>query len=134
MMLCSAMGMHFTEPVVVDTDNKGAYDLCYRDSVGAHTRHVDRRVYKARELRAMRVIKPRLVPTDDNVSDMFTKMLDRVKFTRFRNELMNIAGKTSDDYTTYKKRKQKRDDAASKGGVGVNTPQCEVDKNTCSES
>ena len=117
MMLCSAMGMYFTVPVVVDTDNKGAYDLCHRESTGAHSRHVNRRVYKARELRAMRVIKPRLVPTDDNVADMFTKMLDRGKFTKFRNEVMNIMGKITDEYTHYVARKKKRADATSRGGV-----------------
>jgi hypothetical protein len=114
MAICSTLGMQFTTPVVADIDNKGAYDLCYRDSVGANSRHVDRKVYKSRELRALNVIKPRLVPTDDNWADIFTKPL-MAKFAGFRNYIMNMPGTITDAYNVYKERKKAK--AAAKAAA-----------------
>ena len=35
----------------VETDNKGAYDLCHRYTSAQHSRHIERKLYKMRELR-----------------------------------------------------------------------------------
>ena len=44
------------EAVCVETDNKGAHDLCHRFSSAQHTRHIDRKLFKLRELTARRRI------------------------------------------------------------------------------
>ena len=49
--LCGFIGWPTDEPVRVYTDNKGAYDLCHRFSSAQHSRHVDRKTFKMRELR-----------------------------------------------------------------------------------
>ena len=42
--------------VCVETNNKGAHDLCHRFSSAQHTRHIDRKLFKLRELTARRRI------------------------------------------------------------------------------
>jgi len=78
-------------PVDIGTDSKSAYDLCHRQSAGQFTRHVERRVFKMRELVGGHKVKLSLIPTASNRSDMFTKILDRQPFERHRNDVMNLA-------------------------------------------
>ena len=40
-------------PVDVETDSKGAYDLCHREGPGKNSRHIERRMFKMRELRGL---------------------------------------------------------------------------------
>ena len=68
---------------------EGAYDLCRRATVGRHSRHVERKVFKMRELRFAGKVKVELVPTKDNASDMLTKALDEQTFARHRDTIMN---------------------------------------------
>ena len=75
----------------VATDNKGARDLCYREGPGTHTRHVDRKMFKMRELRGAGLVRVTLIPTDENEADIFTKPLDRAPFERHRDKIMNRA-------------------------------------------
>ena len=42
-----------------------AHDLCHRTTAGSNSRHVDRKVYKMRELQHGGVVKTVLVPTKD---------------------------------------------------------------------
>ena len=71
-------------PVEVETDNKGAHDLCHRYSSAQHSRHIDRKLFKLRELRGAREVEVRYVPTDENTSDIFTKVLKRQPFEKRR--------------------------------------------------
>ena len=87
----SADGDGLHAPVEVKTDNKGARDLCYREGPGTHTRHVDRKMFKMRELRGAGLVRVTLIPTDENEADIFTKPLDRAPFERHRDKIMNRA-------------------------------------------
>ena len=60
-----------------------------RATVGRHSRHVERKVFKMRELRFAGKVKVELVPTKDNASDMLTKALDEYTFARHRDTIMN---------------------------------------------
>ena len=71
-------------PIVVETDNKGAHDLCHRYSSAQHSRHIDRKLFKLRELRGAREVEVRYVPTDENTADIFTKVLKRQPFEKHR--------------------------------------------------
>ena len=83
----------FHPSVEVKTDNKGAYDLCHREGPGTNTRHVERKYFKMRELRASGLVRVSLVPTETNEADIFTKPLDRIPFERHRDAIMNrVAG------------------------------------------
>ena len=79
-------------PIDVSTDNKGAYDQCHRFTSAANSRHVDRKLFKMRELRGAGLVKVRHVPTESNPADMFTKVLTRQPFEKHRRTVLNTAG------------------------------------------
>ena len=68
---------------------RGAYDLCHRKTVGKHSRHVERKIYKMRELKQGGKVKLKLIPTKEMSADMFTKALDDETFKRHRTTVMN---------------------------------------------
>ena len=78
-------------PISVGTDNKGAYDLCHRYTSAQNTRHIDRKLYKMRELRGAGRVSVKYVPTGDNTSDIFTKVLSRQPFEKHRRVVLNLA-------------------------------------------
>ena len=81
--------------IEVGTDNSGAFDLCHRTSVGKHSRHVERKVYKMRELKHGGIVKLVLIPTKEMAADLLTKALPDADFIRHRDEIMNLgAAKT----------------------------------------
>ena len=63
--------------VMVETDNKGAYELCHKYTSAQHTRHIDRKLFKLREMRGAGIVKVQYIPTDENTADLFTKVLKR---------------------------------------------------------
>ena len=78
-------------PTEVGVDNSGAYSLCQRSTNGKNSRHVERKVYKMRELRVAGVVTLKLVPTKEMSADMLTKALDTETFTKHRRDVMNLA-------------------------------------------
>ena len=90
------VGYVFDGAISVGTDNKGAYDLCHRYSSAQNSRHIDRKLFKMRELRGAGVVTVRYVPTDENTADLFTKILDRQPFEKHRKTVLNLpAGSTA---------------------------------------
>jgi len=79
-------------PIVLHTDNQGAYDLCHRHSAGQHSRHVDRKMYKMRELRGVDIVQIFKIDGEKNPADFFTKPLTRQPFERYRKFVMNLQG------------------------------------------
>ena len=77
-------------PIAAGTDNKGAFDLCHRNSAGDSTRHVKRREFKMRELVARQQVKLSLVRTAEMHADFLTKVLDITGFNRCRAALMSL--------------------------------------------
>ena len=73
------------------TDNKGAFDLCHRFTSAQHSRHVDRKMFKMRELRGAGTVVVKHIPTENNPADMFTKVLTRQVFERHARFVMNWA-------------------------------------------
>ena len=92
MCVLKTLGYELDGPVDVGTDNKGAYDLCHRFTSAQHSRHIDRKLFKMRELRGAWRVRVRYVPTNDNTSDMFTKILSRQLFEKHRRTVLNLAG------------------------------------------
>ena len=80
-------------PVEVGTDSKATYDLCHRTTTGANSRHVERKVFKMRELKHAGKVKVVQIPTEDNSADIFTKVLPNQTFARHRAAIYNLAGK-----------------------------------------
>ena len=86
------LGYEVDGPIDVGTDNKGAYDLCHRYTSAQHSRHIDRKLFKMREMRGAGQVQVRYVPTNDNTSDIFTKILARQLFEKHRRTVLNLAG------------------------------------------
>ena len=73
----------------METDNKGAYDLCHRFTSAQHSRHIDRKLFKMREMRGAGDVVVKYVPTDENTSDIMTKVLSTQPFKKHRKTLLN---------------------------------------------
>ena len=96
MELVRFIGLEIDGAVEVYTDNKGAYDLCHRYTSAQHSRHVDRKMFKMRELRGAGVVTVSHIPTADNPADMFTKILARHDFEKHRCFVMNKAAEVEE--------------------------------------
>ena len=75
----------------VEADNQAAYDLCHRYTSAQNTRHIDRKMFKMRELRGVGVVNVRHVPTEDNAADLFRKVLGWQLFEKHRRCVLNLA-------------------------------------------
>ena len=76
----------------METDNKGAFDLCHRYSSAQHSRHIDRKLFKMRELRGAGIVRVRHIPGETNPADLFTKILSRQPFEKHRKFVLNLPG------------------------------------------
>ena len=87
--LLKFIGFEHDGPITVETDNKGAYDLCHRFTSAQHSRHIDRKLFKMREMRGAGDVVVKYVPTDENTSDIMTKVLSTQPFKKHRKTLLN---------------------------------------------
>ena len=87
--LLKFLGLEVDYPVEVETDNKGAFDLCHRYTSAQHSRHIDRKLFKMREMRGAGIVTVSYVPTDNNTADLWTKILKRQPFEKHRNVALN---------------------------------------------
>ena len=54
-------------PIKVGTDNKGAHDLCHRFTSAQNSRHINRKLFKMRELRGAGMVTVEWIPTELNL-------------------------------------------------------------------
>lgn len=87
----ASIGYVVDKAVDVGTDNSGAWSLCHRYTTAQHSRHIDRKLFKMRELRGAGRVTVKYVPTDDNTADLFTKVLNRQPFEKHRKRILNSA-------------------------------------------
>ena len=71
---------------------KAKQELCHKYTSAQHTRHIDRKLFKLREMRGAGIVKVQYIPTDENTADIFTKVLDRQPFEKHRRTAMNLPG------------------------------------------
>jgi len=84
------LGHAIDEAVEVLTDSKAAYDLCHRFTSAQNSRHVDRKLFKMRELRGAGTVTVRHIPGESNPADLFTKILSRQPFEKHRKFVLNL--------------------------------------------
>tara|TARA_B110000046_G_scaffold5674_1_gene6024 strand:- start:189 stop:497 length:309 start_codon:yes stop_codon:yes gene_type:complete len=90
--LADFLGVPQMSPAWLWVDNSGAVELS-RDRKSCHrSRHVDRRYFKVRELASEGLLKVGKVATEDNVSDVLTKVLDFDRHWKHVRRLMNLGG------------------------------------------
>ena len=86
--------------IEVFTDNKAAYDLCHRFTSAQNSRHIDRKMFKMRELRGAGIVTVAHVGTEHNPADLFTKILSRQPFEKHRKTVLNLPGDTGVEHGT----------------------------------
>ena len=64
----------------------------HRFTSAQNSRHVDRKLFKMREMRGAGVVTVELIPTELNPADLFTKILSRQVFEKHRKTVLNLAG------------------------------------------
>ena len=77
---------------------KAKQELCHKYTSAQHTRHIDRKLFKLREMRGAGIVKVQYIPTDENTADLFTKVLKRQPFEKHRKVVLNLgAGESNDE-------------------------------------
>jgi hypothetical protein len=84
------LGHETPDAIEVCTDSKAAYDLCHRFTSAQNSRHVDRKLFKMRELRGAGVVVVRHIPGETNPADLFTKILSKQPFDKHRKVVLNL--------------------------------------------
>ena len=74
----------------------GPVSLIRQPRAGRHFsgRHVDRKLFKMRELRGAGRVQLKHIPGETNPADLFTKILTRQPFEKHRKFVLNLAGDT----------------------------------------
>ena len=93
------LGHHMDEPIEVSTDSKAAFDLCHRFTSAQRSRHIDRKLFKMRELRGAGRVTVKHIPGETNPADLFTKILTRQPFEKHRKTVLNLPGDTGVEYS-----------------------------------
>ena len=82
------MGLPFTWPVTLEMDNEAARIFTEGGAMKTKLKHIDCRQEWVKALREKEVIIPQHVSTDDNLADIFTKILPAHRFIELRDQLM----------------------------------------------
>ena len=82
MRVLESIGLKVKNPMVLEMDNKGAYDLTNNWSVGGRTRHIESRQFFLRDLKEEGTLKIEWIPGKENESDLLTKNLSGPDFKR----------------------------------------------------
>ena len=68
------------DPLILNCDNQGAITLAKDNKFHAHTKHIDVCYHFIRQAVEDGKVAVQYIPTGDNVSDIFTKLLAKAKF------------------------------------------------------
>ena len=64
--------------------------MCHSFTSAQNSRHVDRKLFKMRELRGAGTVTVRHIPGESNPADLFTKILSRQPFEKHRKFVLNL--------------------------------------------
>ena len=88
--LCEELGLPQAEPTLLKVDAQNVLTIATNFVSSKQTRHINRRELIVRERDIEGHLKIDKVPTEDNLADMLTKVLDRVPFEKLRRGVMNL--------------------------------------------
>ena len=75
------------ETIQIYGDNRGSLDMVQNPVKHNRTKHIDIRYHFIRELSQAKVITVNHVSSDDNVADVLTKPLPKLKYEKFHHSL-----------------------------------------------
>jgi hypothetical protein len=81
------LGISQAEATSLFIDSQSVIKLAKNPVFHSKTKHMDTKYHHIKSLIAKDVIKLVYCPSEDQISDIFTKPLGRIKFTKFRDEL-----------------------------------------------
>jgi hypothetical protein len=87
--LVESIGMCVKKPMVIYSDSESAIAIAKGKSLSPKSKHIEVRFYYVRDKIVSGEISIEKVSTDENIADMFTKSLGRVKFQKHRNVIMD---------------------------------------------
>ena len=82
------MGMHWQKPIMLGVDNAAAIAFADDSCEKTELKHIDVRQEWVKMLRAHGLVRTVHVPSEDNLADFFTKILDEDTFLRHRDTMM----------------------------------------------
>lgn len=86
--LVNSIGLKVQKPMIIYSDSESAIAIAKGKTLSSKSKHIELRFYYVRDKVASGEIIIQKVPTEENIADMFTKSLGRVKFQKHRNEIM----------------------------------------------
>ena len=82
------MGIPFPKPMVMQVDNKAAIAFSDNTAFKSKLKHIDVRQEWVQTLRDKSIIQTEHVKSEDNLADLFTKILSTHIFTKLRDRIM----------------------------------------------
>ena len=82
------MGIPFPKPFTMNVDNKAAIAFSDNSAFKSKLKHIDVRQEWVQTLRNKSILTTKYVRSEDNLADLFTKILTADIFERLRNRMM----------------------------------------------
>ena len=82
------MNINFPKPIIMQVDNKAAIAFSDNSAFKTKLKHIDVRQKWVQTLRDKDIIDTKYVRSEDNLADLFTKILDEHTFTKLRDRIM----------------------------------------------
>ena len=83
------MGIDFPKPIMMHVDNKAAIAFSNNTAFKTRLKHIDVRQEWVQTLRNKSIIETKHVKSEENLADLFRKILDEATFTRLRDRIMH---------------------------------------------
>ena len=96
---------------------RGQPTPCHRYSSAQHSRHIDRKLFKMRELRGAGRVTIKHIPGEENPADLFTKILSRQPFEKHRKFVLNTPGDAGIE--SSRQRRAGADASSQRHGTGA---------------
>jgi hypothetical protein len=87
-MFCEEIGVVYTEPVVLRTDNQTARSIATAEISCSRTKHIDIRHHQVREEVERGQLDVQWVPTEEQIADILTKCLPAPRFFELREHIV----------------------------------------------
>ena len=81
--LVKSLGLDIDGPILLQGNNQGAIKLAQNTITHSRSKHIDIRHHFVRDLVEREVVQLQYISTDQNIADILTKALGRLKFNQF---------------------------------------------------
>ena len=88
MRVLESIGLRVKKPMILEMDNKGAYDLANNWIVGGRTRHIEARQFFIRDLKEEGILQIKWIPGAKNEADLLTKNLPGPDFKKHAETIL----------------------------------------------